>query len=141
MNVVNKIVGTWKLVHSLANDKEGNVTYPFGRDAVGYIIYSECGRMSVQICRKQRSPFSNDKLKKATAEDAMALTQDYLAYFGRYEIDEEKRIVSHSLEGALCPNFVGSTLQRQFEFYDNKMSLRPYNDGTDREILWEKLSS
>ena len=69
----------------------------------------------------------------------MALTQDYLAYFGSYTIDEETQVVSHELEGHLCASFVGNIARRQMKFYDNKLSLRPYDDGTDREILWEKV--
>lgn len=139
MSDSTKIAGTWKLVHSLEKDKDGHVSYPFGEDAIGYIIYGNCGRMAVQICRRLREEFVNDKLNMATQNDAIALTQDYLAYFGRYNIDEEQRIVTHQLEGSLCPNIVGMCVQRQYEFYDNKMSLRPYDDGSDREILWERV--
>ena len=45
MSNARKIIGTWRLVHSLEKDNEGNVTYPFGRDAIGTIIYSDSGYM------------------------------------------------------------------------------------------------
>lgn len=137
-NIKEQLVGTWKLVHSLERDKKGNIHYPFGPDAIGYIMYDSEGHMAVQICRKQRSYFSSQRLKEATEKEAVSLTQDYLAYFGQYKIDEKNKLLTHLLEGNLCPNFVRHAFQRQIKFYDNKLSLRPYNDGTDREILWEK---
>jgi len=137
-DIKDNFLGAWKLVHSIERDEEGNIHYPFGPDAIGYIIYENEGRMAVQICRKQRNLFSSERLKEATVEDANALTQDYLAYFGHYKIDEKNKLVTHTLAGCLYPNLVGHSIQRQFEFYENKLSLRPYHDGTDREILWEK---
>ena len=129
-------------LHSAAErDAAGNIDYPFGSDAIGTIMYDNEGCMAVQICRKERNHFSSEKLKEATIEDALVLTQDYLAYFGYYTIDEENNLLTHILQGNLHPNLVGQTVQRQFKFYENKLLLCPYHDGTDREILWEKESS
>ena len=47
-----EIVGTWRLVHTVEFMESGRKRYPFGQDAVGYIVYSESGVMAVQITRK-----------------------------------------------------------------------------------------
>lgn len=51
-DIKQKIIGTWKLVHSVEIESSGNKRYPFGDDAIGYIMYDALGVMTVQICRK-----------------------------------------------------------------------------------------
>jgi hypothetical protein len=41
------------------------------------------------------------------------------------------------LEGQLHPEGHPDTLEWKYKFYDDKLSLRPW-DGADREILWQR---
>ncbi len=122
------IVGTWRLVHSVEFGPGGTPHYPFGPDAIGYIIYSESGVMAVQIARRQRT---------ADPQRPAGAAADYLAYFGRYEVDTDNQLVRHFLEGQVHPGGHPDTLERKYTFYDDKLSLKPW-DGTDREILWQR---
>lgn len=122
------IIGTWRLVHSVEFEPSGEKHYPFGEDAVGYIIYTDAGVMSVQISRSQRSKAVSDPSVK----------NDYLAYFGHYEVDLKNEIVIHLLEGQIFPGSHPDTLKRKYRFYDDKLSLKPH-DGTNREILWQRV--
>lgn len=136
--VKQKLIGTWQLVYSVETDAAGHKTYPFGQDAIGYLVYDAEGKMTVQISRKERAKFASTAFKKASDAEARQLPQDYLAYFGTYTIDTVHKVVSHHVEGALFPNYIGRDLPRGYTFYDNKLSLKPV-DGTDREILWQKV--
>ncbi len=139
MNEIKQIIiGTWKLVYSVEIDSAEKKHYPFGEDAIGYIIYNEFDRMSVQICRRERTKYHSSSFVAATAEELIHLPKDYIAYFGRYEINADEKIVRHHVEGHLFPNNVDTILDRKYHFYDDKMSLKPW-DGTNREILWEKV--
>ncbi|MGZ4953478.1 MAG: lipocalin-like domain-containing protein [Methylobacter sp.] len=124
------IVGTWRLVHSVSISQEGVKEYPLGEDAIGYIYYSSTDIMAVQISRKSRS-----KVK-----DLAHIQHDYLAYFGRYEIDTEKQVVRHFVEGQLFPGDhpEAEALERQYRFEGDFMSLKPV-DGPHREILWQRI--
>jgi hypothetical protein len=122
------ILGTWRLVHSVEFGPDGATHYPFGPDAVGYISYSESGVMAVQIARRERAE---------GAERPPCGPSDYLAYFGRYEVDTENQLVRHFLEAQIHPGRHPDTLERKYRFYDDKLSLRPI-EGTDREILWQR---
>jgi hypothetical protein len=122
------IVGTWRLVHSITITPDGKKQYPFGEDAIGYIHYSDSGVMTVQISRKSRN----------APEDLSGLKRDYLAYFGRYDIDTEQQVVRHFVEGQLFPGDHPGVLERKYRFDGDLLSLKPV-DGTNREILWRRV--
>ena len=128
--IAQRIVGTWRLVHSIHTNSDGKTEYPYGEDAIGYIHYSDTGIMAVQISRKSRGKI----------EDLARLQRDYLAYFGRYEVDTEKQVVRHFVEGQLFPGDHPEVLERQYRFEGDLMSLKP-TDGTHREILWQRVGS
>jgi hypothetical protein len=119
------IVGMWRLAHYVEFRPDGTTNYPFGEDAIGYISYSESGFMSVQMSPRQR------------AQTRAVGQLDYLAYFGRYELDTERQLVRHFLEGQFFPGRHPEMLERKFRFYDDKLSLRPC-DGAHWEILWQR---
>ena len=127
-DIAKLIVGTWRLVHSIIIEADGKKRYPFGEDAIGYLHYSDTGIMAVQISRKSR----------AEVKDLSLLKHDYLAYFGRYEIDTEKQVVRHFVEGQLFPGTHPAVLERTYRFEGDLMSLRP-EDRTNQEILWERV--
>jgi hypothetical protein len=122
------ILGAWRLVHSVEFEPRGEKHYPFGEDAIGYIIYAASGVMAVQITRKEGA---------MTRAKATVGKEDYLAYFGRYELDVQNGVVRHLLEGALFPNDYPVPVERKYRFFDGMLSLKPL-DGTNREILWQR---
>ena len=127
-DVTKLIVGAWRHVHSVIINAEGKKEYPFGEDAIGYICYSDTGVMAVQISRKSR----------AELKEVSRLKHDYLAYFGRYEIDTEKQVVRHFVEGQLFPGSHPAVLERTYLFESDLMSLRPV-DNPNYEILWQRV--
>ena len=127
-DVAKLIVGAWRHVHSVIINAEGKKEYPFGEDAIGYIYYSDTGIMAVQISRKVR----------VEVKDPARLKHDYLAYFGRYEIDPEKQVVRHLVEGQLFPGSHAPVIERTYRFEGDLMSLRPV-DNPNYEILWQRV--
>ncbi len=127
MDITKLIVGTWRLVHSIELES-GKKEYPFGEDAIGYIYYGDAGIMAVQISRRTRRK----------ADDVSDLKRDYLAYFGRYEVDPERQVVRHFVEGQLFPGDHPGILERKYRFDGDFMTLKPL-DGTNREIVWQRV--
>src|SRR6266568_6261334 len=114
------IVGAWRLVHLTSINSAGKKTYPYGKDAIGYLHYSDSGIMAVQISRKSRGG----------AKDFASLKHDYLAYFGRYEIDIENQVVRHFVEAELFPGDHPELLERKYRFDGDLMTLKPV-EGTN----------
>jgi hypothetical protein len=52
----NPLIGSWRLVSWENRSIDGQkISYPLGRDAVGYIMYNQDGYMSVAIMRPNRT--------------------------------------------------------------------------------------
>jgi len=85
------IEGTYKLLSFEAEKENGEIVYPFGEDAVGYIHYSASGHFSVQYMPRQQD---GETLKG-------------VSYFGSYEYNREKDYIVHHVEGSLFPNEEG----------------------------------
>jgi hypothetical protein len=52
------LVGGWRLVFWKNRAADGQVTYPMGTDALGYVLYTADGRFSVTISRRGREGFA-----------------------------------------------------------------------------------
>jgi hypothetical protein len=137
----NSFVGTWRLVSMESSGSGGEVSYPMGRDAIGYICYGEDGYMTVTITAADRAEFSTPDLWGGTAAEKLAAFDTYLSYCGTYEVRE--RSVIHRIETSLFPNWVGTQQERFFEFRGDRLILRTppmIMDGAERvgQITWER---
>ncbi|MFC1923927.1 lipocalin-like domain-containing protein [Chloroflexota bacterium] len=116
--------GTWKLVSSEFRLPDGQAFYPYGRDAVGMLMYSDSGYMSVQIMRRERLLFTSGDRLTGTAEEIKSAFEGYAAYFGTYRVNQKEGTVTHQVEGSLFPNWAGINQERFFELSDGQLTLR-----------------
>ncbi len=121
--IIEKLVGTWSLLEWTAKSPEGEITYPFGRDAKGRIMYDRLGNMSVQLARNERSLFESDDPWIGTTEEIQTAFLGFFAYYGTYSLDEENRIITHHLGMCSFPNWIGTKQQRFFKFDGEKLIL------------------
>ena len=139
------IVGAWRLVSFQSRKDNGEVTYPFGEDARGTILYTSGGRFAVQLLRGARPRFEDPDQMKGTAEEIKAGFEGCIAYFGRYEFHAEAGFVIHHIEGSLFPNWEGQGLKRFCEINGDRLTLRtpPTVWGGGGEIVglleWQRL--
>jgi hypothetical protein len=117
----NPFAGTFRLVSLELKSEDGRVSYPFGRDAVGYIMYSEGGYMSVAFMRANRPNFASGDLLGATPEEKMAAHDTYQSYCGRYAIQGDR--VIHHIEVSSVPNWSGVDQERFFTLEGDRLSL------------------
>ena len=138
----NPFIGTWRLVSCELRKPDGEVSYPFGRDPVGYIMYNPEGYMSVAFMSADRPKFAAGDVMGGTTEEKVAAVDTYLSYCGRYEIQHDK--VIHHIEVSLFPNWVGVDQERIYEFKDDKLSLStpPLLVGGSQQtayLIWERV--
>lgn len=123
MSRPSDFVGTWSLESFHAKAPNGEMVHPFGESVVGRITYSEDGRMSVQVMSEDRARLSTDDFTRAPAAEITQAFTTYVGYCGTYSIDSEAGEVTHHLEVASIPNWVGTDQLRIFEFGEDTLRL------------------
>ena len=112
-NLQNQGVGTWRLIS--AEDKDPNtgkwVPYTFGNPPSGYFIYDATGHASVQIMTTPPQTIATPD--SPTPDEALAIFNAYIAYYGSYTVDSAN--ITVQVEGALDPSQVGTAQARPYE--------------------------
>jgi hypothetical protein len=115
------LMGTWKLISYRLIGSHGRVRYPYGEDAVGYIIYGPDGYMAVSIMSADRRPFAGADILRRTTEEAAEATRTYLSYCGTYEVLLDR--VIHHVAVSLFPNWSGSAQERFYLLDGDRLEL------------------
>jgi hypothetical protein len=138
----NPFSGTWRLLSYEVRSTAGETRYPWGRDPVGFLIYSDDGYVSVAMMCANRPRFGAKDIKKGTAEEKVAAVDTYISYCGRYEVQGD--MVIHHVEVCLFPNWVGNDQKRTYEFDGNRLQLstEPIVAGEKQltgHLIWERV--
>jgi hypothetical protein len=130
-------VGHWRLV-TFENFDEKGVARDAGY-ASGRILYDAAGNMSAHLMRTGRKPLS----QPSTEAERAAAYSTFVAYYGKYTVDPAASKVTHSVEGALNPNWVKTDLVRYYEFSADgrelKLSLRNAQGRVTGTLTWARL--
>jgi hypothetical protein len=118
-----QFIGTWKLISNEFRRSDGQVSYPFGRDAVGIGMFDAGGYYSSQIMRSDLQVFASGDRLKGTPAEIKATLEGTFAYFGTYEVNQEEHTLTLHVEGSSFPNWVGTEQKRFFEFSGNRVTL------------------
>lgn len=141
----DKFPGVWRLVSYEFRDEAGAISYPFGQDTLGLIMYDHSGMMSVQIIRHDRPLFPSEDMFGAAPETVKAAFEGLNTYYGTFDVDTASQTVTHHVEGASMPNRIGSSQLRQYEFSGNQLILKAPPRLLDGKILtgvlvWERVT-
>ena len=137
-----KLAGAWALVSFELESTAGKINYPMGKDAEGSIFYTEDGFVSVNIMRKGRDSFiqnGHDETKELRWLDL-----PYLAYSGKYVLEEKKPAITHWVEVGLYPEWIGQGQQRLISWIGEDLQLSTAEsagiDGQAR-LVWTRKKS
>ena len=139
------VVGTWRLVSYVAADSTGEYRPVWGDHPAGLIVYTADGHMAAQLydpTRARLGPLSNASPLAATQPSFSGL----YTYFGTFVLDTIKQTVSHQVEGAMSPDWIGATLVRGYRFVTpDRIELRTLADPTGKTatvvstLVWERI--
>lgn len=133
---MEKLIGTWRLVGYEELLPDGERLYPYGRDPVGLLIYTDTGHMSVQIMRRVRLPLPDAAFEEIGADQVKEAVGGFTGFCGTFSVDTDNRIVVHHVECHVLPNSIGKDLRRTYELEGDRLVLRT---SPTRNITWERL--
>jgi Lipocalin-like domain len=110
-----RLVGAWTLV-SLTVGEEADQTFPYGANPKGSMMVDANGRFMITVVRSDLPKFASNNRMTATPDEATAVVQGSIAYYGSYSIDEATRVITVNVEGSTFPNFTGGTQTRILSF-------------------------
>jgi hypothetical protein len=135
------IVGSWSVLLVDAVAEDGTRTPAYGPHPRGLVIFSPDGYYSLQAMSDTRPKFAaNDKLK-GTADEYKAAVLGMISFFGRYTLDEEKKMLTLHLDASSYPNWDGTTQTRPItEFTDDVLTwITPVSSaGARAEVSWRR---
>lgn len=138
------LVGTWKLVSAKITTDTGELRDACGDKPVGFLMYTADGRMSAILTTGDRKPLTVSDFTSAPAPERAEAFSTMTAYTGRYTFTGQK--VVHHVEAASMPNDVGSDLEREVRFDQDRLVLKvakPYLRGgmmvRSQELVWQRV--
>jgi hypothetical protein len=142
-DLAKRLVGAWTLVSTEQRMRDGT-TVPsplYGPNGIGYLIYSESGRMCAVLTDPSRPSWKSDDAP--TEAELRSTFGHFVAYCGRYEVNEAEGSVLHRVEMDVVPNSAGSERKRYISLRGNRLMLRPAEqvgkDVVEYTLTWERV--
>ena len=141
-------VGAWRLVSWERTSPSGEVSYLYGREPEGQLIYTSNGQMSAQLMNPDaKSPAD---ARSSSNETAAEIAKQFFAYWGTYSVDESAACVTHHVLGAVARSWVGRDQVRRYEFLgDDRLQLTADLENDDvaeragfagaQVLVWERI--
>lgn len=137
-SIEEQLIGTWKLLTYQDVAEDGSIYYPLGKDATGFIMYNPDGYMSAQLMQQGRPSYASGDLHKGTTEEMAIAAEGYLAYSGRFKLDEANATVYHTMDVSMNPTWLSDTQPREFTLKDNILSIINGNNR-NQKLVWERV--
>ncbi len=124
-DLARKLVGAWQLVSTEQRLVDGTrrPSPLYGPNGVGYLIYSDSGRMCAVLMDPDRPRWQSDD--SPTEAELRGIADHFVSYCGRYEVNERDRSVVHHVELDVIPDNAGTDLKRYITLEGNTLKLRP----------------
>jgi len=139
------LIGTWQLQSwSIGYADRDELSFPYGEDPLGLLLYTGDGWMSASIGRRERDPLPQDvSFRKLPDSLKAAAFSSYFHYAGRYRVVEGD--VIHYVSQCLNPNFPGTEQLRHAELDGQTLVLSGKDEvgGVTRfhSLVWHRAEA
>lgn len=138
------LVGVWRLESMFVRDANGTMAPYWGDAPTGRIVYTAGGQMVAQVYDTRR-PKLGVPWESAGPEAARIAFVGLSTYFGTYSVDLATQTVTHTVEGAMVPDWVGMKLVRRYRFLaPDRVELGVVPDAqlpsTGLVLVWQRVS-
>ncbi len=140
---VDPVRGIWRLVSYSAKDVDtGEIVYPYGKGARGYLMYGAGGRMSALVTAEHRKPLSSGQPSLEERADAFSTCTAYMGHY-RWEGDR----VVHEVDVALNQGWIGVEQVRAAKIEGTRLTLTTPPQPTSPDgklrvgtLVWERAA-
>jgi hypothetical protein len=130
----NSLTGTWRLVE-YSNVRDGKVVRAFGDKPLGIFIYAASGYVSIHLLHNPL-PQRFDDLNLPSAQQDVLEVRSYTGYFGTYEVDLKRSVVTHRVQGGTLLGYIGTAQERPFRLEGDKLII---GDGKSWSRVLERV--
>jgi len=139
------VIGIWRLISIQTQADDGTLTYPFGKDVDGLVMIDARGYFSAQLVDMKRPSFKSADPRGGTPGEVRTAFENYMGYYGTFDVDETKRVIIFHVEGAWLPNWIGGDQIRYYTLNGNRMTISTAPvlfDGKNRigKLIWERVN-
>ncbi|MFN0178248.1 MAG: lipocalin-like domain-containing protein [Gemmatimonadales bacterium] len=138
------LVGAWRLVSFTRADATGADRPVWDDRPSGLIIYTADGHMAAQLYDARRPPLGVPR-ERAAPDAVRTAFAGLTTYFGTYTLDQPVGTVTHTVEGAMLPDWIGAKLVRAYRFLGpDRVELRVVTDAAGQRVadgavlVWER---
>jgi len=142
----SRLLGVWTLTEAVSI-AGSDMTPWLGRQTpiTGTLMYLDSGWMSAQLSGAKPGAISRSDFTRLSPADAYTWLKEYYAYYARFEIDEETRVITHRVVDSLYPYEKGIVYRRSFELDGDVLTLltEPREEDartTFNRLVWKKLA-
>ena len=137
------LIGSWRLISIEDHASDGSITYNYGREPLGLVMFGADGRLSLHLMRPDRREWDSGDFLRPTPDELSESMLGYFGYFGTYTADEASGTVTFHVEGAAYPNYIGTDQRRFYSIEGNRLTLRtPPERAGGKDItyfvIWER---
>ena len=151
----DSVLGIWELIDMKTVDDSQNVIYSYGKNPVGYLMYTKEGYVSVAMMNKHRlnvelsvqnimdmgygikRKINIFKYIKALIRYFQAV-QQFVSYTGKYKVKDNK--VIHNLEICSVPDVIGIDFERAIEIVEDKLFMTVLEPDYKVYTTWQRVS-
>jgi hypothetical protein len=138
-NTSPDFVGIWTLLKCASYQTDGTVTYPYGENPVGQLLYDRKGNMMVEIMKPGIKKFEKSNLLEGVADEVLPAYYGFIGYYGSYKVMPDSNVVIHHIKACSFPNWVDQDQKRYYEFKNHQLILKTSLIGSARyELTWQK---
>ncbi len=96
--------------------------YPFGKEALGYLVFSPEGYLTATIMADGRKNLTSRDPLRASQEEKASAAESYISYCGPCEVEKDKWRTK--VELGIVPNWVGGYEERYYKIDGKTLSVR-----------------
>lgn len=108
-----QLLGAWTLAAVTGERSDGSKFEPFGANPKGIIIFTTDGHFSLFQSSGEIPKIAANDRAKATADEAISVVRESIAYYGTYSVNENEKTLAVTLGASTFANLVGGPQQKR----------------------------